>query len=330
MTKNFNVAIIGNGRIGQALRYYFKQYSFVSRADFLSKDSDAGRYDLLVGALPGEIGKKCLNLALKYRKNLIDISDIDPPEYLKQKSEIKKRGILVIPGCGFSPGLVNFILGRYLFKPSSVKDIEVKAGSLSPKKDFYPFLWCFEDIVVEHTIPSWQIVSGKKKKFPVFAGRRQEKYFGIEAESYYCASGFENILHKGLKSFVVRVVRPRGFRRFFSFIKSHGFIDKANIAITKNMLESRKEDNFTFAEVNITLKNAKSRWFIKSFSRKSDRLNSMQKITASFPASLGKFLLQGKIQKSGLLFVDSIAQDKQIFEALLKETIGKGVQITHG
>ena len=329
MNKKFKVSVVGCGRIARAVTYYFEQYPFVEKVSFLEKDTQARDCDLLIGALAGEIGKKCLELALRYKKNLIDISDIDPPEYLKKEKQIKKRGILVVPGCGFSTGLVNFILGRAIHESPGIRDIEVKAGSLSPKKFFYPFLWCFEDIIVEHTIGSWQIVCGKKKKFPVFDGYRREKLFGIDAESYYCASGFENILDKKkLSNLIVRVARPLGFRDFFRFIQEAGFINKKNLLTTKNILESRREDNITFAHVDIFGRNNKERWLIKSFSQGNDKLNSMQKITASFPAAVGKLVLGGTIKQKGLLFLDELAKDDAIFDRLLKETRKKGIKIS--
>ncbi len=329
MNKKYKVLIVGCGRIARAVKHYFKQYRFVKEVSFLQKDSQARDCDLIIGALAGEIGKKCLALALKYKKNLIDISDIDPPEYLKKQKEINKSGILVIPGCGFSPGLVNFILGRAINKFSAICDIEVKAGSLSPKKFFYPFLWCFEDIVVEHTIASWQVVSGKKNKFPVFDGYRREKDFGIDAESYYCASGFENILDKKkLNNLIVRVVRPLGFRDFFGFIQEAGFLKKENLMMTKTILESRKETNITFARVDIIGKIQKERWLIKSYSRKDEELNSMQKITASFPAAVGGLVMDGTIRQKGLLFLDELAKDDAIFDRLLRDTRKKGIKIS--
>ena len=215
MPPSCKVLILGQGRIAGAVAYYLKQNNPAWTVSYLSSDREVRNADILIGALAGALGEKGLSLALKYKVNLIDISDIDPPFYLRRKKEIEKAGITVIPGCGFSPGLVNFILGREFSRLEGIKEIEIKAGSLSPRKLFFPFLWCFEDLVLEHQIPSWQMFSGKKKKFPAFAGYKKEEFFGIEAESYYCASGFENILDKAkLNNFSCRVVRPLGFSEF--------------------------------------------------------------------------------------------------------------------
>jgi len=321
MRKQEQILILGNGRIARAAAYYFKKNK-IGRISFLSADKEAAACGLLVGALPGALGERGLALALKYRKNLLDISDLDPPFYLAKKKEIEQAGITVIPGCGFSPGLVNFILGRELSLNNKLREIEVKAGSLSPKKYFFPFLWCFEDLVLEHQIPSSQIISGKKLKFAPFAGYQKEKFFGLEAESYFCASGFENILGKtGVENFKCRVVRPSGFMHFFNFLKSYSLLQ------AKELLEAKKEDNFTLSEITISTGKKKIRWLLKSFSRKIEALNSMQKITASVPAVIGRLLLENKIKSKGILFMEELGRDKFLFNALLSGIKKEGVAV---
>ncbi|MCX7927251.1 MAG: hypothetical protein N2606_03855 [Candidatus Omnitrophica bacterium] len=319
MAKNFVVGIMGCGRIAQAVKFYLDRNKIIKKVFFICKDSQAKYCDLLIGALPSALGQKCLRLALFYKKHLIDISDIDPPFYLKHRDKINKSDIMVIPGCGFSPGLVNCILGREFNKHPQIEEVEVKAGSLSPRRFYYPFLWCFEDIVAEHGLSSWQVVGAKKKLFPAFGGYQPERFFGIDAESYYVASGFENILDKfKLKNCTVRVVRPKGFREFFLFLKNYGLLSGKNLFYTKFLLERKMFTNITFAE--IIFKNSKItwRWLIKAKSSAKEKLNSMQKITASVPAVVAELFLRGDINKRGLLFMEDLGQDKIFFSQLLQ------------
>ena len=84
-------------------------------------------------------GPRLPEISPALQKNLIDVSDLDPEFYLERKTRIEKSGITVIAGCGFSPGLVNLILGKELSLHPDIQEIEVKAGSLSPNKHFFPF-----------------------------------------------------------------------------------------------------------------------------------------------------------------------------------------------
>lgn len=325
MKKRYKILVLGDGRISRAIVYFCKK-NISAEIKFLSRDNDAKDYDIFIAALPCELGEKGLELALKHKKPLLDISDLDPEFYLSRRSEIEKRGISVIPGCGFCPGLVNFILGHEVQPKTSVKAIEVKAGSLSYRKSYFPFLWCFEDLTLEHRIPSWQIISGKKVKFPAFAGYNQEKFFGIDAESYYSASGFENLLDSvNIDNFVCRVVRPKGFREFYSFLKNYPFLDKKNFLFTKSICEGEKEDNFSLAEVGIITGSKKTIWQMHSFSRKKDKLNSMQKITASVPAAVAKYILEKGLTRKGLIFMEDLAKEIPVFTAVINAVKKDGV-----
>ncbi len=318
MPPRYKVLILGQGRIAWAVNYYLKKNNPSWAVSYLSSEREVNGADILIGALAGPLGEEGLSLALKYKVDLIDISDIDPPFYLRRKKEIERRGITVVPGCGFSPGLVNFILGGELIRLKGIREIEIAAGSLSPRKLFFPFLWCFEDLILEHQIPSWQTRGGKKRKFSPFAEYRKERFFGIDAESYYCASGFENILDKvRLDSFSCRVVRPLGFREFFGFLKNEGFLNKENQAFTKKVVEANAEDNITLAQINIKAIGQEVRWRLKTFSKKNEPFNSMQKITAVAPAAIAGMLAVGRIKRSGLLFMEDLGQDAGIFKDLL-------------
>ena len=330
MRDRSNVVILGNGRIARAISCYLKKNRPGYKVTLLTKgDNEVKECALIIGALAGSLGQDCLKLALRYKKNLIDVSDLDPEFYLERKTRIEKSGITVIAGCGFSPGLVNLILGKELSLHPDIQEIEVKAGSLSPNKHFFPFLWCFEDLILEHQIPSWQIIKGKKKKLPPFAGLQKEKFFGIKAESYLCASGFENLLEKPeLKSFQCRVVRPDGFMTFFNFLQNQGFLKKENLMLSKKILETRKEDNFTLSEIILLTKNKKIIWRLKSRSRKEEKLNSMQKITAAVPALIAKMLLDNKIKQSGLVFMEDLGRDKLIFDSVLSGLRREGIVIS--
>ncbi len=323
-----SVLILGDGRIARAVAALVRSLSCVRRVAFFSPSQHVGDFDLLIGALPGELGQQGVRLALEFGKDLLDISDVDPPFYLRHRRAIDKAGITVIPGCGFSPGLVNALLGYELSRQAAVKSVEIKAGSLSRTKDYFPFLWCFEDLVLEHRIPSWQLVDGKQKRFRAFAGWQGERFLGIPAESYYCASGFENLLKKfPLRTFTTRVIRPRGFRAFFAYLNNYGFFSKARLPETKRVLEAVRRDNYTLATVSLRGREGQTCWSLQSFSRRQEPLNSMQKMTAALPTVIAEMVLSGALRRQGLLFMDEVALLPGLLPRLLSGVRRRGVSL---
>jgi len=318
--KNYKVLILGKGKIGKAVAFYLKKIKNISKIAFFTNERKIKNFDLLIGALPGQIGEEGVKLALKYKKNLIDVADLEMDFYQKKKKEIEKAKLLVIPNCGFCPGLVNLILGKETSTKNKIREIEIKVGSLSPKKFFFPFLWCFEDLILEHEIDCWQIICGKKKKFPPFSGYQKEKFFGIKCESYFGQSDLEYlILPLKIPNFKFRLIRPEGFFYFFQFLKNYGFLKKKNLPQTKKILQEKKEDNLTVGEIKISSTFQKIVWKIKSFSKKGEKLNSMQKITGLMVAIITHLIFEKKIQKRGILPLEEIGKDKKLFDEILKK-----------
>ncbi|MCM8763644.1 MAG: hypothetical protein NC927_00945 [Candidatus Omnitrophica bacterium] len=323
MAERNSILILGEGRIARAVFYYLKNLSSIKRADFFSSISrrEIKDFSLIVSCLPGKEAPLGLELALRYRKNLLDISDLDPPFYIRKIEEIEKAKILVIPGCGFCPGLVNFVIGREILFNQKIDGVFIKAGSLSRKKLFFPFLWCLEDLAQEHRLSSWQIISGKKRKLSPFAGYKKEKILGIEAETYFSVSGFENLFkEKRFINFHFRVIRPQGFMVFFNFLENYNFFHKMHFEYTRQILEGVKSDNYTLAFIDFLKGDRKIiSWIMRSFSKKEEKINSMQKITAIVPVALLKVLFLNKFSPCGLLFMERLGENQQIFKQILEE-----------
>lgn len=328
--ENLRALILGKGSIGRAVFHYLKKLRAVKKAAFFSDEKEIKNFALLIGALPGAAAEKGLKLALKYKKDLIDISTAAIPFYLKNKKEIFKKGIKVIPGCGFSPGLVNLIAGFESQNFEKINNIEISAGTLPGKsKFFFPFTWCFEDLIEEH-------LEG-------FSGYKEEKLkeFG-EFESYFIEE-WNSLLYTFLKpqNINFRVIRPVGFFHFFQYLKNYGFFKKENIALTKKILTKEKKDNVTLGLVKISgicprlrqgfggqvKKEKEVIWKIFSFAKKGEKLNSMQKVTALVPAIISGLISQNKIKNSGILFLEEMAKDKELFQEILAKLKKEGVLI---
>jgi len=73
-------------------------------------------------------------------------------------------------------------------------------------------------------------------------------------------------------------------------------------------------------EIKIKASKKKIVWKIRSFSKKNEKLNSMQKITGIFPAILVKILFEKSFSETGLFFPEKLGEDKDLFKKILKET----------
>jgi len=311
--------ITGNGRIARAILHFIKEFDLDIDIEIYNPGSSLNNTDLIIGTLPSGLGEESLKLAIENKIDLIDLADLETDFYINNSKKINESGITVLPGCGFCPGLVNFILGKEFKNNNKIDTVTVKAGSLSPVKSYFPFLWCFEDMVLEFLNPSYQIVNNKKMEFPAFDGYEEEKLFDIDTESYLCQSGFENLLSKAgqVNNFYYRNIRPKGFMHFFKFMHNYGFFNEYNLISTKTVLEKKVEDNISCSTITISHPLNISKWVIKSFSKKDEKLNSMQKITSLFTIAVLRLLLNNKINIKGLIFAEDIGSNSSIFDEVI-------------
>ena len=171
------------------------------------------------------------------------------------------------------------------------------------------------------------IRNGKKIKVLPFSDYKKEKIEGIETENYL-AEGLDSLLYSlKVKNMSYRVLRPLGFHNFFKYLENYGFFKKENIDLTKKILEEKKGDNLTFGEVKIKIEKKKAIWKLRSSSKKNEKLSSMQKISGILPVVLARTLLEKDFYQRGLLFLEKLGEDKNLFNRILKE-VKKEISIT--
>jgi saccharopine dehydrogenase-like NADP-dependent oxidoreductase len=325
MKKKLKILILGRGKVGKAVAYYLGKLKATKKVAFFANERNVKNFDILIGTLPSKVSIKGLKLALKYKKDLIDVSALATPFYLKHKKEILKRGIKVIPGCGVSPGLVNLIVGFESQNFKKIKEIEISVGTLPWRiKYFFPFTWCFEDLIEQHLGGASIVKNGKKIGLPSFSGYKKEKLKKIgEFESYFIEEW--NTLFYSLKprNISFRVIRPIGFYYFFQYLKNYGFFKKKNISFTEKLLTQKKVDNVTLALVKISGVSQRQKkevfWKVFSFAKKGDKLNSMQKITSIVPVIILQLFSKDKIKNKGVIFMEDLGKNKNLFKEILKE-----------
>ena len=323
---NTKIAILGDGRVAQAIQYLAAQNSWCELQIFMEPLDHLQSYDVILGALPGCMGRYSLAAALASQRSLVDRADVETAVYEEHENAIETAGISVIPGAGFCPGLVNWLIGHEL-ATQQVREVEVMAGSLSSTRNYFPFLSCFEDMAGDFDRSSFQKVNDIESMLPPWAGYREESIGGIAAESYLGASGFENLMRdSGVPTFTFRHLRPRGFQSFFQFLHSYGAFDLSNLAQTKELLEDRLEDNVSLARIRVASDTHVRTWEIQSSTNADSPLSSMQLVTGAFALEMLRLAASGTTQP-GLIWCEGLAQQTSLTSEIVENLRGYGVTI---
>lgn len=166
-----------------------------------------------------------------------------------------------------------------------------------------------------------------------FSGYRIQRLDGLgNFESYFVDEWSTLPYSLGLKNLSFRVIRPVGFFNFFQFLKNHSFFKKENITQAEKLLTLEKSDNTTAIYVKIGGKSQKNFfWQASIFSKKNDKLNSMQKITSLMPATVLDFLLKEEIKiKKGIILMEEIGKEKHLFRKIIGILKNEGVEFKRG
>ena len=116
-------------------RRYLEKHGIKTQMQDLGEPSGvtelAGRYDMVLNAVPGFMGYKTLEAIIKSGKNVVDIAFF-PEDPFQLDDLAKKHGVTAVVDCGVSPGMSNVLIGqafRQLDKTENILFADGKSGS---------------------------------------------------------------------------------------------------------------------------------------------------------------------------------------------------------
>ncbi|MDO8803652.1 MAG: saccharopine dehydrogenase C-terminal domain-containing protein [Elusimicrobiota bacterium] len=129
------------------------------RAD-LSKSSEvkkfAGKFDLVIGALPGFMGFETVKSVIEAKRNIVDISFF-PEDPFKLDALAKKNNVTAIVDCGVAPGCSNMLSARGAAMLDKADTALCYVGGL-PKVRTWPYeykiVFSAVDVIEEYTRPA--------------------------------------------------------------------------------------------------------------------------------------------------------------------------------
>lgn len=270
------------------------------------------KFDLIIGVLPSFVGLGAMKKVIEAKRDMIDVSAIE--EYLKLSGLAKEKNLRIIPDCGLSPGLMNLIIGREKSEFNQIEDIEVKVGSFVFGSKRVPINWCPNDFFAEYFFPARKIENGKIK---ILKPLKE-----IKIENLSKVGKVECILIDNLGT-LPATIKPKNLR--FYNLRPIGHLDWIKKNLNKNLKgklikSSPKGKEITAMFIDISgiksKKLEKARWQI--FSEGNEKLNSMQKIVSSMVKSFVKLFFEGKILDKGIILLENLGRNKEIFNFVLK------------
>lgn len=262
--KFVKIALLGHGRIGQAIKLDLEEQGY--QVDAFDTKFQAGVLPLdpvkqspdyfkeiiepyfgVVTATPYHLNTAIAKAAIETGKAYFDLTeDIAVAKHIREMAERQSKEpnhdlVWITTQCGLAPGAVNMIARDLTTQFDAVLDINIRVGALpisSNNKMKYYLTWSSEGLVNEYCNPCEALVDGKKVLLQPLEGYERLVIDGAEYEAFNTSGGVGTLIDtmQHLKSPVQNInyktMRYVGHRDLMHFLMSDlGLSTKQNILV---------------------------------------------------------------------------------------------------
>ncbi|MGD8565388.1 MAG: saccharopine dehydrogenase family protein [Candidatus Bathyarchaeota archaeon] len=206
--------------------------------------STLGDFDLALGFLPGRLGYSLAKACIKAGTCLIDVSYM-PEDCLTLHHKAIDAGVIIIPDCGFAPGITNILIGNAVGSLDKTKAIRIFVGGL-PERPIpplnYVITWSPENLIDEYTRKARIIQGGKLTEVESLTGLEELRFPGLGTLEAFYTDGLRTLPStiKNVESMYEKTLRYPGHAEKIKLLKALGFFNEEKITIEGLKLSPRK------------------------------------------------------------------------------------------
>jgi len=307
--------------------------------------------DLIIEALPGNLGFKVMRLASELCVNTVSVS-YTPENPLVLHGKFKKCKSVLIPDAGFAPGISNILVGHASTLLDSLEDVRIYVGGL-PEKPIgllkYVITWSVDDLIDEYLrkariIRDYNIVyldpleSIEIVKIPRFGDFEAFYTDGLRTMLYSMAGKIRNAFEKTLRYpghiEGMKLLRELGFMDEEPLnVEGHKVIPRkffSEILKRKLLLPNVRDIAILFLSISGSKYTSKIKlqYLVWSKYDVSRGLSAMSKITGFTTYSIARVVMNYSNRLDyGVIPPEYLGMDDAIYKFIINELLKKGVRL---
>lgn len=297
-------------------------------------------FDIVVGALPGFMGKAALRAVIEAGRDMVDIAFF-PEDPFDLDALAKEHGVTAIVDCGVAPGMSNMFAGYHQKQMVSLSKIDILVGGLPAVREFpfeYKAVFSPIDVIEEYTRPARYIEHGHEVVRPALSDPELVFFPGIGTLESFNTDGLRSLATTiNCPDMKEKTLRYPGHIHLMTVLRESGFFDKTPIAVNGTMISPLDftarvmfpkwklgpgEEDFTVMRVTIEGINAEGRKETVTYDL-LDRFDavggvtSMARTTGYTGAAGVRLVAEGRFHRPGTNPPEFVGEDEACLEFVL-------------
>lgn len=319
----------------------------LSRPDTILKIVEP--FDLVVGALPGFLGKQTLAAVLSAGKDAVDIAFF-PEDPFELDELARKNDLTAVVDFGVAPGMSNVFMGYHSKKMQSVERFECLVGGLPVVRERpfeYRAVFSPSDVLEEYTRSARYVENGREVVRTALSDVEQIFIEDVGTLEAFNTDGLRT-LERTMKApnMKEKTMRYPGHALLMQAFRDSGFFDKepmefhglrispleftSRILFPKWRLKEGEED-FTAMRVTIegTSREGRRETIVYSLLDRFDRekqVTSMARTTGYACTGAVRLVAGGKFKRKGICPPEFLGEEEECFQFLMEHLEERGIR----
>lgn len=307
--------------------------------------------DIAVGCLPHFLSPTTIDAAIEAKCNLVDLVG----SHFEEKKELhklaEKAGVIIVPGCGVAPGIVNFLAARGADLLDEAEEATMICGGI-PRNPmpplWYQVVFRLESVMGLYTKHPFAVENGEIVELTPFSGIETIDFPAPIGQCEAIVSDGHSVvftLKDKIKNIYEKTVRHKGHFEKMQLLYELGFFDEHPIqvqgedvspkqftmALIEPRLKGQSEEDVTVLRVTVSgikdKERVKLEWEMIDFYNKKKERTSMANVTGMPAVIMTEWIAKGKIDKIGVIPPEELIIG-DLFDPFVERLKSSGLTIT--
>ncbi|NOU60471.1 saccharopine dehydrogenase family protein [Marinifilum caeruleilacunae] len=348
LSKSYSVTAIDND--ANALEKLARNTNIKTKKADLSIEGTVrklvGDSDLVIGAVPGNMGFVTVREVIEAGKNMVDISFF-PEDPFDLDDLAKNNGCCIITDCGVAPGMGNLILG-YHNEQMKVNNFRCLVGGLPFKREWpweYSAVFSPIDVIEEYTRPARYVQNGDLVVREALSDPELIHFENVGTLEAWNSDGLRSLIKTmNVPNMIEKTLRYPGTIEYLRVLRDTGYFSHETIEVngqnikpidlTSKLLFSKwklkpGEKEFTVMRVEVVgqQNGLRKKIVYDLFDQFDDEtaFTSMARTTGYTCTAVANILLKGKYANKGINPPEFLGKDPACFDFVFNYLKERGV-----